>query len=363
MSSLDRDAYSSGLSAKQIYDAMKGTLAQGTHSLDAASEAANMVRGEHDAVERRIRSAVDRMAGAWQGSASEFAQSGARPLITSLQKSQDDLAKAQQLITTHSEAFHEAYASLVPVPKKPSETLMHHISPFHSDLDNEINAWNDAQRTNIGVYNKYSDQANHNGAAMPSSYGDVSLGGGAPGVRVTPGANGGRGGHVPAGGVGDGSQYDHLDLPTGSPSTTAQGWQAEGLSAQGGYGGVGDFGQSGSLSSAGGSGGSGGMPAFGAGAAGGFGGGAGSASGARGGPGGGFGAGSSAGSSGAGSAGRAGAAGAGGAAGGPMGGAAGGGKKKGEEDAEHTSAAYLQDDYSSEIVGELPPTTQPVIGG
>ena len=37
-----------------------------------------------------------------------------------------------------------------------------------------------------------------------------------------------------------------------------------------------------------------------------------------------------------------------------------GGKK--EEDKEHKSAAYLEDDYSDQIVGDLPPTTPPVIG-
>lgn len=33
-----------------------------------------------------------------------------------------------------------------------------------------------------------------------------------------------------------------------------------------------------------------------------------------------------------------------------------------EEDREHKPAAYLEDDYSGDIVGELPPTTPPVIG-
>jgi len=58
-------------------------------------------------------------------------------------------------------------------------------------------------------------------------------------------------------------------------------------------------------------------------------------------------------------AGRAGAPGAPGV-GGVAGGAGRGGRKG--EDTEHKSATYLRDDYSDEIVGELPSTAPPVIG-
>ena len=47
-------------------------------------------------------------------------------------------------------------------------------------------------------------------------------------------------------------------------------------------------------------------------------------------------------------------------AGGMAGGAGRGGRK--EEDQEHSSAAYLEDDYSDELIGELPRTAPPVIG-
>jgi hypothetical protein len=45
-----------------------------------------------------------------------------------------------------------------------------------------------------------------------------------------------------------------------------------------------------------------------------------------------------------------------------MAGGAGGRGDKKDSDGEHKSAAYLEDDYSDEIVGELPRTVPPVIG-
>jgi hypothetical protein len=41
---------------------------------------------------------------------------------------------------------------------------------------------------------------------------------------------------------------------------------------------------------------------------------------------------------------------------------AGGAQGRKEEDKEHKSAAYLEDDYSDELIGELPRTTPTVIG-
>lgn len=49
-----------------------------------------------------------------------------------------------------------------------------------------------------------------------------------------------------------------------------------------------------------------------------------------------------------------------GAQGAGMAGGGQGGRK--EEDKEHKSAAYLEDDYSDELIGQLPRTTPTVIG-
>ncbi|MFI9388623.1 hypothetical protein [Kutzneria sp. NPDC052558] len=420
MAFLDDDATSGGLSAEQIVDKMKGAAANGTPTLDAASSAATQVQGIHAEIEGHVGGVLSKLMDAWKGDAAQYAQDNITPLQAVLQKSQDDLGHAQNISSRQSGSFHDATHSLVPVPAKPSNNLLNVMTPWHTDLDDKINQWNDAQSKNIAVYNSYTSASNYNHDNMPTTYGDVSNSSTPTNVQITqtpsappnPGPGPGTGGYGPGhsggytqygtySGVGGSSgpntpNYGGANSggqPGGGPvgggysgpgsSTGTQGWPGSGAPGQGpGYGNPG-YGQPGYGSqSPFGPGGSADAAAFGGGAlGGGFGGGGygGSSAGGGSGTARGFsgsgsagggsaqgagnraGAGGVAGESGPGAAsvvGRPGAAGAAGAGG--MGAGGRGGKK--EEDTEHKTAAYLEDDYSDDIVGELPRTVPPVIG-
>ncbi|GAA0646264.1 hypothetical protein GCM10010174_81660 [Kutzneria viridogrisea] len=334
---IDPEAWAVGLTAQQIYQAVRGQLSAGTGSLDEAAAAAEDLRRRHDELERSTLKVISAMDAAWQGAAAQDARAGAAPLVTAMARSQQDLSKAQHLIQQQSDSFRNMRHALVVVPPKPTVINM----PLRNvDLDKRIEEWNRAQRTNIALYNAYNTSATYASANMPSAYGGTPVyAAPAPRLRVAP----------PSATPGTG----HPDLTPQeqavAAATSAQGAHGAGVTGLGstGYGPTG-FGGSGSPAAHGGSAQVGGV------------GGAG------------FGAGvgrsgadeeSTRGRAGAGRAGAAaGAAGGAGMAGaGAPGGA--GGKQKGAEDAEHASAAYLHDDYSSDLIGELPPTTRPVIGG
>jgi PPE family len=162
-------------------------------------------------------------------------------------------------------------------------------------------------------------------------------------------------------GIGQDGNGQYVPNPPGYPGTGGggrgggQGGGGGGFMPPMGGGGFGGGGGGGGY-------GGGGAGGFGAGGAKGFGSGATSGAGARAGAGAaaGFGAEEEGAMRGGGMAGRPGAAGAAGQAG--MGAGGRGGKK--EEDKEHKSAAYLvNDDNANDIVGDLPPTVPPVIGG
>ena len=457
MSFLDDDASTSGLSAEQIVEAMKGPSANGTATLDAASQAHADVHAGHVELETMTNSLIGTMTAAWHGDAADLAHSRIHPMVSTLRLSQDDLAKAKDLTSRQSGSFHDAANALVPVPPKPSNNILNVMTPFHTDLDSQIDQWNEAQSRNIAVYTSYTSASTYNHDGMPTSYGDVSTIGSPANVRIAepeapplgpgpggnygpverrgpdsndhgpdsgavngPGTGGQQGPHIgqpPATGTngqtpqppvtGTGGQAAQPPVIPGGGSTTTQGYQdipaqptgpqwnqpgynpAGGVSGGGAAGGVhsggaaaagggaiaagagafgagsGEFGAGGVVRGSGGSSGSLGAGARGTqsgpGSRAGFGGQP--SSGNRGGLSGQPGAGSRAGVSGM--AGEPGATvlgkqGAPGQAGAP--GMAPTGQAKKEEDKEHKSAAYLEDDYSDDIVGELPRTTPPVIG-
>jgi hypothetical protein len=289
---------------------------------------------------------------------------------------------------------------------------------------NKVQDWSEKANANVAAYSGYANASSYNRSNMPNEYGDpsgsssdVSLataqpgpggpGPGGTGVVNGPGGTGGPNAPVShysggpgssqsmpngtgtgggpsqgTGGYGSGGGPSQGTGGYGPGSTTTQGWPGGptapgtggGWPTPGGAGtglGTGDGGgfQSGTPFAAGG---------FGAGVGVGGNGSAGGSGGARGmraggmtgaggsaaaaekvaGPGARAGAGMPGGSGTAVAAGRPGATGAQGAGG--MAGGAQGGRK--EEDKEHKSAAYLEDDYSDELIGELPRTTPTVIG-
>lgn len=430
MSFLDDESSISGLSAEQIVEAMKGSGANGTATLDAASQAHADVHAGHVELETMTNGLIGTMRAAWRGDAADLAHSRLNPVVSALRLSQDDLAKAKDLTSRQSGSFHDAANALVPVPPKPSNNILNVATPWHTDLDNQIDQWNEAQSRNIAVYMSYTSASNYNHDGMPTSYGDVSVIGSPANVHITApegpppghgpgpetkplehggasptahrpdidtGAGGSQGMGQPATGAsGHGAQP--TAVPSGSTTTqgyqdiptqpTGSQWNQPGYSAPGGGGlaaSEGGFAAGGGAIAAGGGAIAAGSGALAAGGAGLGSGGSSRGSGAgtwrgQAGPGGRAGAGGQSGGGRTGAGGQPGSrAGLASRAGGGMAGEPGGTSRPGpagqagapgvgpaggkkEEDKEHKSAAYLEDDYSDQIVGDLPPTTPPVIG-
>jgi PPE family len=381
----------------------------GTSSLDDAASAGQDLLSRYNDRMTQVSGLVQGISGSWTGSASDAAQAGAQPLVRSLQQSHDALTTTQNLMTRQSGSFHDAARSVQQMPDQPPQpTIGDFLPPWSSSYEDKANAYIGQARANVTAMQNYGVATGYNHGVTPTSYGGVT--GGGSDVTIAPdqgpgdpggtqqGPGGGSVSHTPGGysGGGPGAGAHYVNSPgggqptgtSGQPggsgysgpgsSTNQQGWQGGAPGQVPGYGAPG-YGQPGDGSSFGpGSvGGFGPVGGFGAGADGGVGGGSG-----RGGVGGGvgargFGAGAQGGSQpgagnrtgvggvageggGPGAAAAAGRAGAPGVAGSP--GMAGGQRGKKEEDQEHKTAAYLEDDYSDEIVGQLPTTVPPVIG-
>ncbi|GDY30653.1 hypothetical protein [Gandjariella thermophila] len=391
-----------GLKADEIYQKMSQADAS---SLDMAKASAQSAAAHYSDLEQQVRELSQMIAAGWQGNAAQAAQAGTTPLSTMVASAHGELAIHQKALADQQEAVNTVKGAVQPVPAEPPHNnLLNEMTPWHTDLDTQIDNYNNTANANTAAYNTYVQSSSSNGSAMPSSFPGVAPdgsnvtvtapdqgGGTSGGWSGTPyaGAGGGTTRTSSAGWGGSpraGGSAAPIGGWTGSPGagslrTDAAQW-AGGPNVGGPGGGPASWGPN-----TGGPGGPGENPAafgpFGGGPLGGVGepeggfGGRGGAGSAR------FGAGAGAG--GAGSSGRgapgagntmgaqeeamgraaaargmAGAAGARGAAGGPMG--MGGRGGKGEEDGEHRSASYLVGDRSSELAGDLPLTAPPVIG-
>ncbi|MEU0511963.1 MULTISPECIES: glycine zipper domain-containing protein [Amycolatopsis] len=365
------------IDARQIWEQISPGNAT---SLVTGANAANSLKSVHEERGRLIQQINDLMDNAWKGMASGQAQAGAHPLGIWLQDSATNLGKSHTYLNDQAAAFDTVKSKVQEVPAQPPDgNFLDGINPM-SDVDEQIEQYNQRGKANVDAFNAYYQASMNNAGGMPQYtawQGNVFSGGGVPGG--VPGGVGGAGNMPSASGMpGDFKPASTGDLPqfnstnpsatvpktptpagftpgTGSggynpafDGTTAAGYTPSSTSGFGPGGGAG----AGIGGGAGAGGGGVGASGFGAG----FGPGAGIGTGATAGTGagpGGAGAGGAGGRSGRG-AGRAGMAGAPG-----MGGR--GGHGNGEEDEEHENK-YMVGDDPNELFGTDELTAPPVIG-
>ncbi|MEW2507195.1 hypothetical protein AB0878_42740 [Amycolatopsis sp. NPDC047767] len=348
----------------------------------------------------------NKMDAAWQGGGATAAQAGAHPLGLWLQDSVNNLGKSHTYLNTQVECFGTVKSKVQDIPKDPpSAGFLDGVNPF-SDKDDEINSYNNNAKANVDAYNSYYSASGANAQGLPqysawqgnnlSNPGGPNVPGGPGGGGKIPSMSGGPGGggtssfnpaNMPKfdakptdfstshSGINDPNNPNNTGIPTGtynptgSDSTTAQGFTPSSFDssgfgpggAGGGFGPGGGFGAGagagGGSGFGGGGAGSGAVAGFGPGAFGGGFGPGGAASGAAAGLGAGEGA-AGAGMRGGAMGGAAGKAGASGMGGMGAGGAKGG---KGTEDEEHQTK-YLVEEDANELFGTDELTAPPVIG-
>jgi hypothetical protein len=374
------------ITARQVFEQISPGTSTSLH--DGAGASATLQQ-THSARAARIAALNQKMDAAWQGDASQAAQTGGHPLGTWLQDSASNLSKSHTFLTAQGESFDTAKSKVRDIAATPPTSgFVDTINPM-SDKDAEINKYNQQGQTNVDAFNAYYQSSVTNAAGMPqfSAWQGNPLsapgGGGAPvagggSPAHSGGGYGGRFGGSPYGATGPVAHtpYSPSPSPGGHSSVTpppgSQPWNtgtapaaytpvtttpSADFSSGFGPGGAGSGGGSGSGGSGSGSGSGAGVVG---GAVGGFGpGGAGSlAAGAS------TGAGSGVGGSFAGGSMRGGAAGgAGGSAGRPgmSGMGPGGGKGEGSEDTEHQTKYLVAEDHN-DLFGLDILTTPPVIG-
>jgi uncharacterized protein YukE len=409
-----------GMSGKMIYDLM--TSGPGTGSLTTGSTAAATLTSSYATIEDRLRSVSAKLGEGWTGASADAAQQAASPINKAVIEMQTALQSVDQSIDNQGVQFGNNKGALKPLPDaKPESGFWNDVTPWETDTDRAISSYNSNEAENRRLYTQYQGASTANRDQLPSSINGVTTDQLNVAVvdnsgSATPNSNSGNGKYTnssstsgwngstqqssvpppssytppPAIGNGDGTTTTSGNTGNpGLPGHTFPGGPGQGGGPGGGLNNGGNTGYPGGFGMPGGPGGggagrSGGMPGGGrgAGGAGGMGGGragGGVGAGALGagrtgesfGPGGKSGmlggmgaaesAGRGAGGFGPGGAGAAGGRGAAGAAGG-MG--AGGAKGQGDEDGEHRSAAYLvNEDNGNEIVGDMPLTAPPVLGG
>ncbi|KOV82699.1 PPE domain-containing protein [Nocardia sp. NRRL S-836] len=409
------------MSGFQIYQAM--TTGAGTTSLQGAANTAKALEQSYNEIEGRLRRIGETLGEAWGGASSDAAIAAANPINQAMVQMQDSLRQADRSFSNQVYQFNHDKGRLKNVPQnKPDTGFWDTVTPWDTDTEDAVNAFNKDEAHNRQVYREYQEASRTNRGELPQEMAGITPDNLNVQVVDNSGSNN-QHNTTNTSGVNRPSGTPNFPTSTGSPQgpggstftpppgltgdQTTTSWVPGGTGGGGGGGGItkpGDLGLGGGKLPVGSvidrpitagvppigvSGGPGQNSGRGPGGAGKLGGGPGAGgAGKAGGPGGRFGTGGLGGNAGSGNAagtqagnkagmfggmgenanaanrgGAAGAAGRGGAAG--MGGMGGhGAKGQGDEDKEHKSADYLvTEENTNELIGDMPMVAPPTIGG
>lgn len=165
----DPEAAGESLTAHDIYQRIRS--GHGTATLDAACSASTKLAERYDRRTTQIMNLTQKMDAAWQGAASDSAQSALQPLVRAFQDAYLPLEASKDALDGQTHAFYEAFRNVEDISAQaPTSSLLDDLNPFATDTDRAITDYTHKASKNVAVYQSYSTQSADNGARMPIPY-------------------------------------------------------------------------------------------------------------------------------------------------------------------------------------------------
>ncbi|ATY09621.1 hypothetical protein CU254_03440 [Amycolatopsis sp. AA4] len=147
----------------------------GTSSWDSGSSTVQKMIQEHNQNSDDAQQITTMLESVWTGDGADAARARLRPLSdASSTSAQAYVVNGQKLVdTTHGYNDMKIALQAMP-PTPPHKNLWDQGTPWDTDTEKQINAYNAAANHNVERYQKYADQAKANGQGLNSNYGQVS---------------------------------------------------------------------------------------------------------------------------------------------------------------------------------------------
>lgn len=147
----------------------------GTSSWDSGSATVQKMIQEHNQNSDDAQQITTMLESVWTGDGADAARARLRPLSdASSTSAQAYVVNGQKLVdTTHGYNDMKIALQAMP-PTPPHKNLWDQGTPWDTDTEKQINAYNAAANHNVERYQKYADQAKTNGQGLNSNYGQVA---------------------------------------------------------------------------------------------------------------------------------------------------------------------------------------------
>lgn len=160
-------------SGHQIYAQMTG--GPGTGKAQEAANRAAELESTYAGIEARLKKVGETLGEAWTGASADAAQAAANPINQAMIQMQDALRQAEHSLSNQVYQFNHNKAQLKNMPvSKPETNFWDDATPWDTDTEDEVNAYNGDESHNRKVYKEFQNASNTNRSELPKEFPGVT---------------------------------------------------------------------------------------------------------------------------------------------------------------------------------------------
>ncbi|MFI7120736.1 WXG100 family type VII secretion target [Amycolatopsis sp. NPDC049868] len=161
--------------AAPIPEVVQQMINGNSESWDESAAKARSLSDQHAEISMNLATMLNNLEPAWTGSAAEAARGRTRYFTEVMDSARDALAGNSRNVSNSSGSFVHAKNSFVPmVSPPPDKGFFDVISPWDTDTEDAINAYNKAGKRNVEVYDNYAQQLDSHGTGLRADYGEIA---------------------------------------------------------------------------------------------------------------------------------------------------------------------------------------------
>jgi uncharacterized protein YukE len=163
-----------GTQSAPVPEVVKQVIGGGSTSWSENGNVAQIASNRHSQIAAHMTNMLNNLEPAWTGKAAEGARAKTRTFTQAMDSAGNAFNNNGTNVADAANGFDNAKHSMEPMGDPPHKNFLDVASPWDTDTEAAINAYNETAQKNLGVYNTYAAHLDGQASGLRSDYGEIA---------------------------------------------------------------------------------------------------------------------------------------------------------------------------------------------
>jgi uncharacterized protein YukE len=163
-----------GTQSAPVPEVVKQVIGGGSTSWAENSSRAQLASNDHSQIAAQLTNMLNNLEPSWTGKAAEGARTKTQTFTRAMDSAGSAFNNNGNNVAEAASGFDTAKHSMEPMGDPPHKNFLDVASPWDTDTEVAINAYNDTAQKNLGVYNTYAAHLDGQASGLRSDYGEIA---------------------------------------------------------------------------------------------------------------------------------------------------------------------------------------------